>query len=533
MKPEETRSIEVPLKEDSLETAILFIEQWMSNRHIDQKNQMETTMLVEALFYHLIEQGYGSGTALTIRPQRSLGESSIKIGFAGDAYVPANESQDELSPDLKIVQAYNDKVSYRYQLGYNSIRIVVKRNYRQSLICCVLGALLAILAYIPISAFMSADQQVAFDHGVVYPLIKLFANAMLMVGAPVTLFSLIKNLTDIYIFSEKSSSGRRLQTKALTTSIVSIFLALGTSLLIIALLSSREGYLGTKASFTGGMSFSDFVSSFVPSSIFEPFDTYMPFPMIVVALLITYAMCSIGEYFGVMQKIINVGYSLFSRMLNVIMFTLPFFFFLAILTALLPSGFTHLLVIVQFAALIIVSLVVMVAFYLTRLLVGGVKIGAFVKHLPPLIWENLKINSVIDAVPFNIRYCVRHYGYSRKRLAAKLPILAEANLDGNCYLIMLVTILYIFLLGVDASWLHILEIAIIVLFLSLGAPNQPGSIVVGILIITLFLQADELISVAIYAEVFFGAIQNIINVIGDIVTVAIEENKAEVALDAE
>ena len=299
------------------------------------------------------------------------------------------------------------------------------------------------------------------------------------------------------------------------------------------MLGSRGGYVATKATFTSGMSFSDFISTFVPSSIFEPFDTYMPFPIIVVALLTTYAMCSIGKYFDVMQKIVNVGYSLFSRMLNVIMYALPFFFFLAILTALLPIGFAHLLVIVQFVVLVVASLIVVVVFYLIRLLIGGVKIGALAKHLPSLIWENLKINSAINTVPFNIRYCVRHYGYSRERLSAKLPILAETNLDGNCYLIMLVTMLFIFLLGVDFSWLHIIEIAIIILFLSLGAPNQPGSIVIGILIITFFLQADELIAVAIYAEVFFGAIQNIINVLGDIVTVAIEENKAEAALQNE
>lgn len=85
--------------------------------------------------------------------------------------------------------------------------------------------------------------------------------------------------------------------------------------------------------------------------------------------------------------------------------------------------------------------------------------------------------------------------------------------------------LFIFILGADASWLLIAEIAIIILFLSLGAPNQPGSILIGIFIITFLLKADDLISVAIYAEVLFGAIQNIINVTGDIVTVAIEENK--------
>ena len=85
--------------------------------------------------------------------------------------------------------------------------------------------------------------------------------------------------------------------------------------------------------------------------------------------------------------------------------------------------------------------------------------------------------------------------------------------------------LFIFILGADASWLLIAEIAIIILFLSLGAPNQQGSLLIGIFIITFLLKADDLISVAIYAEVLFGAIQNIINVTGDIVTVAIEENK--------
>ena len=141
----------------------------------------------------------------------------------------------------------------------------------------------------------------------------------------------------------------------------------------------------------------------------------------------------------------------------------------------------------------------------------------------------LLINSAINAVPFNIRYCARKYKFSRKNLSTKLPILAETNLDGNCYLIMLISMIFIFLLGIEVSWLHIVGIAVLILFLSLGAPNQPGSIVIGMLIITFFLQADELISIAIFAEVFFGAIQNIINVVGDIVTVAIEESKADAA----
>ena len=176
-------------------------------------------------------------------------------------------------------------------------------------------------------------------------------------------------------------------------------------------------------------------------------------------------------------------------------------------------------------ALSAASLVVLVAFYLIRLLIGGVRIRPFLKHFLPLLKENFEIGSAIDAVPFNIRYCVRKYGMNRNRIADKFTVLAQLNLDGNCYLIMLIAMLFIFMMGSSASWYHIVVIAILVVFLSFGAPNQPGSILIGTLIVAMFLQGDVLISTAVYLEVFFGGIQNIINVTGDVVTVAIEEKQ--------
>ncbi len=93
-------------------------------------------------------------------------------------------------------------------------------------------------------------------------------------------------------------------------------------------------------------------------------------------------------------------------------------------------------------------------------------------------------------------------------------------------MIMLVSMLFIFMVGIENSWLQILAIAVLVLFLSVGAPNQPGSMMTGMLIITFFIHAEEMIYIAVFSEAFFGAFQNIINVTGDIVTVAIEESKA-------
>lgn len=517
-------SIEIPLTMENFPTADAFIEEWMKQKHIGSKAIAETRLLFETHYYDLIEQGFDQNTMLTIKAQRTFGEYNIKLGFEGKAYVQSQNNVGS-SPEMMIVNAFNDKVGYRYRMGYNSIRIVVKRNYSSSLLYCIIAIILAMLITTPLYMITSVEEMHAFDQSFITPLIKQFENAMLMIGAPVTFFSLIKNLTDNYIISERSASNRRLQIKSIITSVIAILLALVTSFFIAFFMSQHQGYLQNAGSFASGLNATEFIESLVPSSIFEPFETYMPFPIIILALLLTYAMCSIGEYFNDVHRIINICLVVFSKMLTVVMYTLPFFCFLAALSMLMVNGTTNFPLMMEFVLVIMASIVVIAIFYLIRLLIGKVNIKAFVKHLPTLMWENFKIGSAIDAVPFNIRFCSRKYGYNRKRLSAQLPILAQANLDGNCFLIMLNAMIFIFLLGIEISWLQIAGIAILVLFLSIGAPNQPGSMLIGILIITFYLQADELVLIAIFAEVFFGSMQNIINVLGDIVTVAIEEQK--------
>ena len=522
------RTLEIPLKPESYEAADQFIRQWMIQKRVGEESSFETMLLFEALFQDLIDQGYGEDTMLTVKTQKTFGEYAITLGFEGEAYIPSmKKDQKSISPELQIVQAFSDKVGYRYRLGYNRVSIVVKRNHNSALLYCFIAFLLAVPVSIALINFVSADNLIKLDEKYITPIIKQFANGMLMIGAPVTFFSLVKNLTDIYIVSEKNSSARKLQIKTIVTSIIAVVLALITGPLVADVLVLHQGAFGGLGLFSSGMTLTEFINSLVPDNIFEPFETIMPFPIIILALLLTYALCSVGEYFGAVHKFINVSLEVFSKMLSVVMFTLPFFCFFAALSMLMIDGLENLMIVLEVLLIVALGMIVISAFYLVRLLIGKVKIRTFVKHLPTLLWENFKISSVIDAVPFNIRYCSRKYGYDRKRLSEKLPILAQTNLDGNCFLIMLISMSVIFLLGKEISWLQILGIAFLILFLSVGAPNQPGSIMIGILIITLYLKADELILIAIFAEVFFGWLQNIINVLGDIVTVAIEEQKSQ------
>lgn len=527
MKQISSKSIEIPAAMEDYKESHSFIGNQLNKYSISKEIISETMLVYEALFQKLLEQGFDEKTILTIKVVRTFSEVTVRIGFEGQPFSPTGGNPGTFSPEEEILKAYNDKIGYSYRSGYNSIRISVKRSYQHSMIFCGIGFVLAVLVFLPIHFFVSLKGQIVFISSFLYPLLKLFANAILMIATPVTFFSLLKNLTDTYIIAERSFVGRKLQLKTVVTSFIAVFLAIVMSLIILLLIGNLHGSLKGLADLNSLPSFSELISSLLPGSIIEPFETFMPFPVIFIALLVTFACCSVGKYFDSLKKAIDAAYTLFAKMLNILMFSLPFFFFLTVLNSLLTSGFTELLVVIELVSAVAFSLSAMAAFYMLRLRIGGVKIRPFLKKLFPLVRENYKIGSVIDAAPFNVRYCIKNYGMNRKRISDKLPFLAQINLDGNCFLIMMGAMVLIILFDADVSLYNVLVIAILVVFLSFGAPNQPGSILIGMLIITMYLRADMLTSIAIYAEVFYGPAQNIINVIGDIVTIAIEENKIQ------
>ncbi len=528
MKQKKNRSIEIPLTSESFEEARIFIEKRLTDDNVGKELLTEAMLVFEALFHKILEKSAGISSDLKITYKSSLGEVLIKIGFEGEVFYVSDGKGIADDPEGQILKAYNDKIDSYYHSGYNNIQLTVRRRYVHSLLFCIAGMLLAALVFIPIHYYMSVENQLLLVEKYLLPLETIFANAALMIGAPVTFFSLLKHITDTYILSQRYSDTRRLQFTTIITSILVILAACGTGFLIFDS-ADLQSLLGiTVNNPTASETFSELISTAVPTNIFSPFGAVSPFPLFILTIVFAYALCASGKYFGTLYKGVNICHTLFSKMLTLVMYTLPVFCFINCLENLLLAPFYLFgLSILNILFLILVSIIVLSIFYIIRLLLGGVKLGPFLKKLPPLLRENFRINSAIDAVPFNIRYCVKNYGMNRKQLEKSLPILAEVNLDGNAFLLMLFAMLILSIMKSGYPWHIVAACAIIVLFLSFGAPNQPGSILIGSLIIMQYLGfKDGMASLAICIEVFFGIFQNITNVTGSIVTVAINERKS-------
>ncbi len=527
MRKKVTHEMEFPASAEYFQEVSLFIEHYLSAKRISREIISETMLVFEALLESIIDQAVDQNKRLLLSCRDNFGEIRIMIKYEGKMFHLIREHADDKSPENRILRAYEDKIDHSYHSGFNITQIVVKRKHLLTVLNCLISILLAIILYLPVHFLgVGLRPRVYFSVICVRPLQTLFGNAALMIGAPVTFFSLLKNLTNSYITSERYSNIRKLQFKSVVTSLFSLLLAIGVS---FPLLRRFEGVGTTVEIHQAGealRAFSMMISEAVPPSIFEPFESISPLPLINVALLLTYALCSSVNYIEKLRKVVNICYTLFGKMLGLIVSALPFFCFLSVLDFLVTEEYHSLILILQTAVFIAVGIFALDVFYLIRLKIAGVNLGQFLLHLPHLILENARINSSIDAAPFNIRYCAHNYGMDRKRLERSIPLLAEINLDGNCFILMCIAMWIVFAAGGNTAWYNIASLALFIFFLSLGAPNQPGSILIGTQILFSFLGITDAVYFAIFMEVFFGILQNIINVIGDIVIAAIDQQSA-------
>ena len=502
-----------------------FVEEVFERRHVNASIAYETMQLFEALFSKIVYQAGDQSTEIEISSVRGLGRIDIKMVFPGKRF-SASDGNVFVDPEAKIIEAFSDKMSCSYTGGYNVIRISVGKSARSFILPNLIAIIAALIVSIMFAFILDDAGHDMVVKECITPLQKLFTNAVLMIGAPMTLFSLLKNVTDSFIVAERHSSSRKLFKASVASSVVAIVLALIMGFTFARAILVIVGETESVDIGLAGWSLSSAVDQIIPSSILEPFQSISPVPMIVVALLVASALCNMGQNFDIMKRAIDACYDLFSSILSIVMAAFPIACFLLFLEVLMSDdGFMRFVILLLEAVIVFVCTVPLLAIYALRLKGRGVNVREFAKKLWPLVKENFVIGSVIDAVPYNTRYCAKVFGFSRIRLEKELPVLAQTSLDGNCFILMLLATIFIFVANCPVSRLNVVVIALIVLFLSFGAPNQPGSILIGMLIILTYLNSGAAVSMALCFELFCGALQNIMNVISSIVMVAEGESR--------
>ena len=504
---------------DDYEKASQYVETLLRRCGVTDIAVLETLLVFEAVCQKIFENPSAEGPVVQICGRERLGYVSVRMTFEGGLFVLDRAAPGEVSPEDRILRAYADKVDHSYFSGHNRINITVRRGSFAAMQPCLIGMGMAFVLYALFSVLAGPETKQMILDSFISPVEKLCINAVLMVGTPITFVSFLKNMTDIYILSESNSSVRRFQRESMISSIVAILLAVLCSLILMLMTGHHSLVISSSFGHSIRMVLSEGVDSLIPSDIIAPFMTTSPFPLVLVAILVLSAMCYSGGHFDNMKSAIETGYALFSRMLSIVTYAMPFFVFIAFLDILCSNGLAAVMSLLTLMVIILLSIAVMGLYYALRLRRSRIPIRPFVQKMIPLLYENWKIGSAIDAVPFNIRYCIRHFRLNRSDVDSALPVLAQINLDGNCFCISLIALVFMFTNQESVHIMTVILIATVIFFLSLGAPNQPGSMLIAFSLIMKYIQSSRLMALAIICEMLFGTFVNLINVTGDIVSV--------------
>jgi len=509
--------IEVCNLAEDFEQCRSFVEDLLKKEKVSDTTFDQTMLVFEAIYHNIRNLKGDDESPMILQSEKKWGSTCIRIAYRGEMYKAEELENADLSPEDKVIKAYYDRVDFSFYSGYNKIRITVNHSRGKAMMPCVLGGLMALIVYTALHLLLNHDEEKYVMEEIVFPIEKWCANLVLMVGAPVTFVSFVKNLTDTFIIVDQKSDIKKIRRAIFRSSVLAVLLAFITGWIIMKTFADPQ--IAYQSPMSVDMSLPELLATLIPSDIFTPFMVFSPFPLLILAVLTTVSLCSVGKYFDRMKRSIDTLYALFSRMLTIIMYGLPLYVFLAFLDILLSDGYGVLTYYLYLILAVAFGFLILGFFYWLRLIRKKIPVRPFVKKMGPLLRENYRIGSAIDAAPFNIRYCARTWSMNRKKLEINIPVLAEINLDGNCFVITLLPLILMFASNTEVTFTNMILICILAFFLSLGAPNQPGSVLISILIVLNFMMADDLVSNAFIFEVLFGGLLNLVNVTGDIVTV--------------
>jgi len=514
-----------PACEESIVDIMNYFSRKIKEYQISKKLCTEYELLIEELAIKMIAAAEPNAK-ISIEVKKRFGAISASLKCAGRALILESESKNDFSG--QIIAEYSESLRQSYNFGVNEVVFTTSFSSNEMLLKNIIAICSAITVGLFFLAFFSENQLLWLKENITFPIILIFIRCMQTVAVPVAFFSLVVFVVKIRGSFDRNNKTMRVSLHYFISSIVAIIIGAATWLIFKNAAPDYDlSYLQTSADNFIGNNMQAFLTQVVSTNIIEPFIISNPLPFLVNALITGFAASSVfGKSGEVIKKLMNAINDLFARMMDLIYSLIPFFLFFAIFGLIITANVKMLNIMCFNLLCIFVSLLLLAVYYILRLLTFRVSIIGFFKKYSQLLVDNFKIASNINAFPYNKRVLSRRLSLSRDYLTEALNLGALLNMDGNSIVITVVLLNTISAIGVSLSPMKYVGMAIILLLFSVGAPNQPGSFLLGMIILMTFIGISiELIGVMLIIEALASKLYSSFNSIGDIVTLVIEDER--------
>ena len=504
----------------AIEDGFVFVDEKLKEIGLE-KHIYNQVMLVSEELILRIEEEHPEKVQVSIT--NSFGEYNIRFTFPAEKPIELFEDTEEISN--RILNHYAERIRTRYRPGSVSVTLCVQQSYTRYSRFSIAALVLALIVSWLLWHFVPSENIPYLQKTYLWPIERIFTRSVLLLATPVTFFCIVFNIANYTNLVDRYPDIRRVVVRYTLTSIVTIMAGYAVFSLIkplfhnIGVLEEFQKISGAELDFS---TLWDAIASMVPSNILQPFIDSTTLQLCFVAVLLGIAVGAIDRQTGKVKAVTDTIRDLFCKMLSIIFHFSPLMLFFCVVDIILYHGFKSIGYQLCLLLSIILGCLLICILYCVSLYCNGISPNDFFKKMKKTFGEVFLIGSSIDAVPITIKDCARNLNFPKRPLEVSIQLGAHVNMDGTCVSEMILFLVLAEVSGVHLSGVEVVVLGLLILAVTLGAPNQPGSLTVASFVILpqLGLSTDYVTTVLL-VEIATSRILAMSNVIGDVVCATI------------
>lgn len=423
------------------------------------------------------------GASIEIVIKRLFATATVIVSAEGRELKP--KTDDRLRAMILSSDAFRCKYTRRGDVNKISVEIGSKRNILalSSLVALLMGIVAACL----IDMFLPEDVIEGIGQYVLIPIQTFTLNALKLVTAPAVLFAIMTFVADYISIADTD----RINRKIILCYAIGAMLAVVIAYVIVYAINPL-----TELENTLGAALLDGVRIKQADSVFDIFKKMVPDNMVIpflntdsVQLMLLAVLCGVGigkagKSSGRIKRAADTLNDFFSALVNIVNNLMPYAIFFIITMMILSFGMQALIVP---ATVIVISVLGFAAVFVLHMIIVAIKtkLNPFIlmKKVLPCMKTAFFDGSSISAISETRKCCEEKLGISSQITAFSIPFGAMSNLEGNCVYLSVAGLILSRLCGIDLFGTVGIELAVLVVVLSIGSPITPGSAMLALTLI--------------------------------------------------
>ena len=536
---------------NEISKAIDYIREHLKKKKVPSKEITKTALSAEEILVAMIEHVDNKTDKIDVLVTSFVGNIEVKMTSKGSAFELSelenrlqlmDDEADAVSADIMrnlVSRILGSGISLKNIRGVNTASIQVsKSKYRQLIITII--ALIAGILTGALMKYLLPEEVVSFClKNLFNPINTMFLNALKVIVAPLVLFSIASSISD---YGDLRSLGR-IAGKILGFYFVTSLIAIAIGILTwhifpignTGLESLVSDAANAKIAEGQGVSTSivDTIVGIIPSEIINPFMKADMLQIIFMAAMIGIATGALSDKLCFFKGFLNDGYLVCSKITTMVISVMPVAIFCSMAKMVISMNIDSLLSVLTWVPTIYFGDLLMIIIYgLMILLIARINPLTFFKKYYSVMIAGFTLCSSNAVLPTAMEVCDKKLGISKKLYSFSLPLGATINMDGSCITQMISALFMAKIFGIPVTAAVIMQLALAIFILSVGAPGVPGGALVCIsLLLPQIGIPAEAISIIMGLYSLVSMMQTATNVTGDdVVTLIVAKSEKQVDL---